>query len=184
MLNNFTKIILALGLQISIIFVIIMFKSSVISGGEEILLRINPADPRDVLRGDYVSLQYDISLVPHHYFISQQVKNGDVVYAFLRQSGKYWRVSRVQNNKPNGADLFIKGRVISGGIDSQISDIPNYVHNGPPLKIEYGIEQYFIPEGKGQTMNFMNKNVDAHVVVDKDGNSVLKQIYVDNKVWP
>jgi uncharacterized membrane-anchored protein len=52
------------------------------------------------------------------------------------------------------------------------------------LKIEYGIEQYFIPEGKGQTMNFMNKNVDAHVVVDKDGNSVLKQIYVDNKVWP
>ena len=48
-----TKFIIAIGIQLVILFAIIIFKSSVLIGGTEVLLKIEPVDPRDILRGDY-----------------------------------------------------------------------------------------------------------------------------------
>ncbi|MFH1427581.1 MAG: GDYXXLXY domain-containing protein [Patescibacteria group bacterium] len=178
------KFILAIALQVVIIFAIIIFKVSVLSSGNDVLLKIAPVDPRDPLRGDYATFQYDISNVDSYYANSQQIRNGDTVYIVLRQSGKYWTTKNVQKNKPTGGEMCIKGRVQSGGLESQTDPFSNQRFGGSRLNVVYGIEQYFIPEGQGRNFTFWNKEAAARVAVDENCNAVLKQIYVDDKPWP
>ena len=170
MLNKQTKFFLAMVLQTAVIFVIIIFKLSILTGGTEIMLRIAPVDPRDLLRGDYVTFRYDISSIGSHYAKRQEIKNGDVVYIVLGKSGKYWGLQRVEKDKPTGNDLFIKG-IVRQSTSLQFN-------------VVYGIEEYFIPEGKGQNFRFQNKEAAARVFVDENGNSLIKQIFIDDKPWP
>lgn len=167
-----------------IIFAIIIFKLSILTGGTDVLLKIAPVDPRDLLRGDYATFQYDISNLDPYYASGQQIRNGDTVYIVLRQNGKYWVTQNVQKNQPTGSELFIKGKVESGGIENQADPFSYQRFRGSRLHVVYGIEQYFIPEGKGQNFSFWNKEAAARVALDDNGNAVLKQIYVDDKPWP
>lgn len=106
------------------------------------------------------------------------------MYVVLFQNGKYWTAERVQNNKPTEDKLFIKGKIESGGLENQNNSLSYGNFNNSRIHIVYGIEQYFIPEGKGQNFSFWDKEVAALVAVDDDGNAVLKKIYVDDKPWP
>ena len=184
MMTKQTKFILAIALQVVIVFAIIIFKLSVLTGGTDVLLKIAPVDPRDLLRGDYATFQYDISNFDSYYVSEQQIKNGDTVYVVLRQSGKYWIAQSVQKNKPTGSELFIRGKVESGGLESQIDPLVYQRFGGSRFHVVYGVEQYFIPEGKGRNFSFWNKEAAARVAVDDNGNAALKQIYVDDKPWP
>ncbi|MGO4832681.1 GDYXXLXY domain-containing protein, partial [Rhizobiaceae sp. 2RAB30] len=58
-----SAIVLSL-LQIGFLGWSIAGRAGVLRGGTEVLLRILPVDPRDLLRGDYVSLRYDIDRLP------------------------------------------------------------------------------------------------------------------------
>jgi len=185
MMTKQTKFILAIALQVVIIFVIIIFKVSVLSGGTDVLLRIEPVDPRDPLRGDYATFQYsDISNLGPYISGGKQIRNGDTVYVVLRQSGKYWTAQNIQKTKPSGNEIYIKGKVASGGVESQSDIFSGQRFGGTRIHVVYGIEEYFIPEGKGRGFSFWNKEAAARVVVDENGNAVLKQIYVDEKPWP
>lgn len=182
-LSKKAKFILAIAIQTAIILFIVIFKVAILTGGTEVFLKIKPVDPRDWLRGDYVTFNYDIS-TPNSYLSSgEKIYNGDTVYVTLREGGEYWLARNVSKSKPTGNEIFIKGKVKSGGISIDYDFAPlNYTPSN--LRIEYGIEQYFIPEGAGQNFSFFNKEAVAKVAVDKDGNAVLKQIYVDDKPWP
>ncbi len=185
MLTKQTKFILAIALQVVIVFAIIIFKVSILSGGTDILLRIEPVDPRDMLRGDYATFQYsNISNLDSYISGGQQIRNGDTVYVVLRQSGKYWMAQNVQKTKPISGEIALKGKVASGGIETQSDILSNQRFGGSRIHIVYGIEEYFIAEGKGQGFSFFNKEAAARVVVDESGNAVLKQIFVDDKPWP
>lgn len=183
MLTKQTKFILAIALQVAVIFTIVIFKLSVLTGGADVLLKIAPVDPRDLLRGDYATFRYDISSIDS-YYSGQQIKNGDTVYVILLQSGKYWIARTVQKNQPTGGELFIKGKVESGGSESQTDPLSYKRSGGSNFHVIYGIEQYFIPEGEGRDFSFWNKEAVARVAVDENGNAALKQIYVDDKPWP
>ena len=184
MITKQTKFILAIALQVVIIFAIIIFKLSILASGTEVLLRIAPIDPRDLLRGDYVTFQYDISNRDSYYSRGQQIRNGDTVYVVLRQAGKYWTAQNVQKTKPSGNELFIKGKIESGGVESQTDPLSYQRFGSSRLHVVYGIEQYFIPEDKGQNFNFRNREAAAMVAIDESGNAALKKIYVDDKPWP
>jgi uncharacterized membrane-anchored protein len=178
------KFILAIVLQVIIIFGIIIFKLSVFTSGTEIWLKIIPVDPRDLLRGDYITFQYSISDLDSYYFGGEQVRNGDTVYVVLRKVEKYWVAQNVQKNKPTGNELFIKGKVERGGLGDQLDPFSSQNFISSRIHIAYGIEQYFIPEGKGLDFNFWDREVAAVVAVDDDGNATLKKIYIDDKPWP
>jgi uncharacterized membrane-anchored protein len=187
MITKQTKFILAVALQVVIIFAIIIFKLSVLASGTDIFLKIEPIDPRDMLRGDYVTFQYDISDIDSYYANGQQIKNGDTVYVILRQSGKYWTVQSIQEKQPIESELFIKGKVESGGLENQINSSLPDLHNingSSSFHIVYGVEQYFISEGKGSNFNFRNKEAAAQIAIGDNGNAVLKHIYIDGKLWP
>ena len=179
-----TKFILAISLQAITIFAIIIFKMSVLTGGTDVLLKIAPVDPRDVLRGDYATFQYDISNLDWYIYGGQQIRNGDTVYVVLRQSGKYWYAQNVQKTKPLDGGIFIKGTVASGGLEIQSDTFETQGFGNSNIHVVYGVEDYFIPEGKGRGFSFWNKEAAARVVVDENGNAVLKQLYVNDKPWP
>lgn len=186
-MTKLARFIIAIVLQIIVIFTIIILKLSVLAGGTEIFLRITPVDPTSPLRGDYVTFRYDISNIDSYYLNGLQVRNGDTVYVILRNEGKYWGVESVKFDKPIDV-IFIKGRVTSGGSlggrGRMLAALPHILDDTDNIQVTYGIEEYFIPEGKGRNFNFWNKEAAAGIVVDEDGNAVLKRIYVDDKPWP
>jgi len=184
MLTKQTKFILAIALQVIIIFAIIIFKLSVLTGGTDVLLKITPVDPRDLLRGDYATFQYSISTIDSQYAAGKQIRNGDTVYAVLLKRDAYWTAQSIQKNRPAGTQLFIKGKVESGGLESKTDPYSYQQAGNSSFHIVYGIEQYFIPEGEGRTLSFAHNDVAAQVAVDDEGNAVLKQVYVDGKPWP
>src|SRR3989339_581457 len=90
-LGKKTKFILAVSIQILVILIIIIFKYSVLTGGSAVFLEIMPVDPRDPLRGDYVTFQYKISSI-NRYSFNYEPYNGDIIYIPLRQQGQNLKV--------------------------------------------------------------------------------------------
>ena len=178
------KFWLAVASQVLVILIIVVFKVSILSEGNDVLLRIVPVDPRDWLRGDYVTFSYDISSLSSYYANRQNLASGDTIYVVLRQGNKYATVSRVQKEKPSEKEIFIKGKIASGGVSPSNDDLMDEEFNNRQLRVIYGIEQYFIPEGSGQNFNFPDKTAAAQVFLDSNGNAVLKRIYIDDKPWP
>lgn len=205
MTNKQIQFILAVALQIAIIFFIIIFKLAILAGGTEILLPINPVDPKDFLRGDYVTFQYDISNIYLDSRQSQLFKSGDTIYVVLqRERDNYGTVLNIQETKPTGQELFIKGKIefIDLKSNEEISDFKSrakvidfnsrkqgliYSKTDDLFShayVVYGIEQYFIPENQGDNSVFWNKQAAASVAIDSNGNAALKRLYVDNQPWP
>lgn len=172
MLTKQTKFIIAIVIQLVIIFSIIIFKMAVLKGGTEVLLRIEAVDPRDPLRGDHLTFSYEISNLNSYLFNYFPIRDGDTVYVPLKQQGKYWTaIFGVQKTKPvDEGEIFIRGKISSS--------------YGERVHVIYGIEDYFIPERTGQDFSFGRQEVAARVSIDKNGNAVLKQIYVNDKPWP
>ncbi len=178
------KFSLAVALQLLIIAVMIVTKLMILTGGTEVVLRIAPVDPNSPLRGDYVTFQYDISELESAYFDFARIKNGETVYVLLVKNGNYWIAQRALLKKPIGSDqIFIKGMVTSGDIVDQ-TDVLNQQFTIPRYHITYGVEEYFIPEGTGRNFSFFRKEAAARVVVDDQGEAVLKGILVAGKPWP
>lgn len=173
------KFIIAIAVQVGIIFFIIFFKLLILAGGEEVLLKIRPVDPRDPFRGDYITFQYDISRIKGNSFHSldsqEKIKYGDKIYIPLAKKGNYWiKNGSVSKDKPN-AGIFIKGAIKD---IKWKGDLPEEIF------VSYGIEEYFIPENSGRDVSFSGRDTFAKVVLDKNGNAVLKSVYVNGKLWP
>ena len=97
---NKRQFILLMSIPAIVILSIIAVKWFTIFFGQEILLKIEPVDPRDLFRGDYVALRYEISRInlnetPHDtdFFI------GDKIYASLSKKEKFWTIDSVSHSK-------------------------------------------------------------------------------------
>ncbi|HBB65440.1 MAG TPA: hypothetical protein DCZ84_02285 [Candidatus Vogelbacteria bacterium] len=195
MIPKSTKFILAFALQVIVILGLIILNLSVVEGGTEVFLRIQPVDPRDPLRGDYVSFQYEISRISYYQIRSDSntsVRNGDELYVVLREGSPYWHVDYASLTMPpvNNGLIFIKGRVVSGGIDpyaprQELATSTRFIPiTQKEFRVSYDIEQYYIPEGAGNNVSFWNKDAGMRVKVDERGKAIPTQLYVDGKKWP
>jgi uncharacterized membrane-anchored protein len=185
-LTRETKFVIALAIQLAVIFGMIVYKMSVLRRGVEVNVGIEPVDPRDLLRGDYITFRYPVSNLDRTILRDPPVWNGATVYVILERSGKLWTACSAQTTKPEGDDtLFLQGKVAGGGLESGAAAAEWGRSRSTRIHIVYGIEQYFIPEGKGEGLNLRGSiQPFARVVVDRNGKAVLKQIYIDNRPWP
>ncbi len=157
------KLFIGIGLfWLLIIFGFIGYKEMALHTGTEVLLKTVPVDPRDLFRGDYVILNYDISQVDID--IDKDILGqGQTLYVSLNNEEKYATAEEVSLDKPNG--LFIKGKFVESWRNS----------------IEYGIESYFVPEGKGWHLERNRGNMDVLVVIDSSGNAVIKEVLINDQ---
>lgn len=187
MLSKKTKFLAAVAAQMCVIFGIIVFKVSVISGGVPVLLPIEPVDPRDLLRGDYITFQYKISDLEPSYFAYSPVNNGDTVYVPLKEGSGVWSADKgVVRKIPKGdRRVFLRGKVESDSAGT-FSGPASAGRNTKTVRVRYGIEEYFIPEGEGGNVSMWKREdkACAGVKVDSRGRAVITEIIVNGKPWP
>ena len=143
--------------------------------GPTVLLETEPVDPRDILRGDYVILAYPIQRVPLDRFtptLTAPPDPGTRIYVELRQEGDVHRLARASLAplSPEPGNLVIRGRAAA-----------RWQTVGSKLVwVDYGIERFFVPEGKGNPRG----KILAKVTVGRDGQPYLKGLLVDGRPYP
>ncbi len=160
--------------QIGFLGWMIAGRAGILRDGAEIRLKVEPVDPRDLLRGDYVRLAYDISAIPVQLrtgSTGRSVDRGDRMCVGLEPNpdGLWQPVSLRAVDDRNGAPV---GTVeICGKVTS--------VANGRDVRLEYGIERFYLPEGQGRAIE-RDMRVRTFIVVaavDADGQAQIKALY-------
>lgn len=129
-----------------------------LKSGREVLLKTVPIDPRDLLRGDYVMLRYEISEAE----LALDYKPNSTVYTILNLDDEnIASISFVAQKKPENM-LFIKGNLKQC----------HTLDDTKKCRIEYGIESYFVKEGTGKIIEKeLRKGALVKVKLDSDGNA-------------
>jgi uncharacterized membrane-anchored protein len=143
-----SALVLAL-VQIGFLSWIIAGRAAILRNGKEVLLKVEPVDPRDLLRGDYISLNNNISRIPVKLIanVPQGKFTSDdtsIVVRLKKGADGYWQPTTAwfgQAPAPAGQDeADIAGRVVEGwglrDVDATIAP-------------DYGIDRFYLPEGEG-----------------------------------
>ncbi len=166
----------------------IAYKEYTLRTGTEVMLKTLPVDPRDLFRGDYVTLNYEISTLDMKKF---HAENSDFyydepVYLTLKLENGYGIPKEIYTTPPED-ELYIKGKVKDVIYDWKTDESSNMTEEGTikELRVDYGIESYFVPEGRGMGIEKAQRTgkteVDAKVIIDKYGNAVIKSLLIDGK---
>ena len=135
--------------QIGFLGWIIASRAAILRDGREVTVKVEPVDPRDLLRGDYVRLGYEMSNIPVKLIgnvpTGATETAGGAIYVRLKKDADgYWRAASASLDTPSDTPL---------GPDE--ADIRGEVSVGWSLAVEtslgvdYGIERFYLPEGEG-----------------------------------
>lgn len=135
-----------------------------------ILLRGRPVDPQDLLRGDYMTLGYDINAVPAA--TPPLGKMGDDVWVLLAPQDGYHVVVQASRERlsPAPGQMLVRGTL---GRDWRTGR--------DATRVDYGIERYFVPEGKGSPRF---QKVEIEVSVSPAHRLSIKRVLLDGKAYP
>lgn len=128
-------------------------------GAPVFLLKALPVDPRDLLRGDYIIVRYEISTLPDPYKTGDF--SGSTVYVTLKQEEAFWVIDEVLAWEPRDGRPFLRAKL-----------------EGTTLI--YDMEKVFVPEGKGNPPG----KITVEAAVRPDGRAQIKQLYNDGNAWP
>lgn len=160
-------------------------RAGILSSGTEIRLRTVPVDPRDLFRGDYVVFSYPISVVDTGKDAGT-FKSGETVYVTLgRDAEGFARAVGVSRSRPSvgGDAVVIAGRVTSTSACA-LNDSGEFDCSGDRrrLRIAYGIESYFVPQGEGRAIETTDKaRIEVVVAVSASGEAAIKRLLIDGK---
>ncbi|NOU96103.1 hypothetical protein GC093_23175 [Paenibacillus sp. LMG 31456] len=131
--------------------------------GEEIKLKTVPVDPRDLLYGDYVVLSYEISqLSPALWKGGGELpKQGSPVFVLLKPENGLYVASGIYSEKPTveAGQTILKGRITSSWREG--------------IHVEYGLEQYYVPEGTGKELEEKARNMIVAVKIASWGQAKI-----------
>ena len=139
-------------------------KQRILDTGSKVILQTVPVDPRDLFRGDYVILSYNISTIHLDSITSNSndYQKGEELYVrlFSRSGGP---AEAVELSK----DRFSDGTFIAGKITYADSSYIN---------LEYGIESYFVPQGEGRKIENQTGKLEVVVSINDKGKAVISKL--------
>jgi len=145
--------------QLLILAAMILGRTVPYLDAQTVLLHVEPVDPRDMFRGDYVTLGYAISRNP-----GPPLETGQSVYVTLvpETDGRHYRAGEFLTNPP-GSGVFIRGTAQGYG------------------RVTYGIESYYVQEGTGHDYEkaVLNRRLWAEVALDRQGNPALRRLVIE-----
>jgi uncharacterized membrane-anchored protein len=237
------KFVLLVLLQVVLLIGIIAYRQYWVATGDRILLRTVPVDPRDIFRGDYVNLRYNISALDlDELGVKESFKWNERIYVILEKNPDHtFHAKAVSRSLPMGKK-FIQGRVqyemVSSKWDIEVKDDSGNLHHLKPpwfgnvrkgdrltfcldergnvvnsykddaeyrpkcrgqsvtgiieaiketrsrvLNVEYGIESYFVEEGKGKEIESRRGTEELKVEVSlrKDGKGIITALHMNGK---
>ena len=169
-------------IQVALIVYMVVVHARVLRAGTEVILQTRPVDPRDFLRGDYVLLTYDISVVMAD-ALADQPSSGKYTPVYVKLApnadGFHELVSLHAEPVPlSGNEVLLQGRVVYGANCG-----PNSHSFCDRLTIHYGIERYFVPEGQGHEIESARNQGKVAIVaaVTLAGHAAIKRLLIDGK---
>lgn len=176
---------LAAAVQTAVLAWMVWDRVSLLKSGREITMRVVPVDPRDIFRGDYVVLGYELSPLKGaeggNEELPKGLYTGAAVYVTIAPDAE-------NNWKPVGFAARHPGKVEASQavLKGRIVDV--YGCRGPgsgdcSLNVRYGIESYFVPEGQGLKLEQLvrERKVEAVVALGSGGDAMLKALLVDGQ---
>jgi uncharacterized membrane-anchored protein len=165
--------------QVGLLAWMVSDRALLLMRGTEIRLAVVPIDPRDVFRGDYVTLAYRISrLNPRRLEGDDEFAVGDPIYVALEPRGAEWAAAAIYRQPPEEG-TFIAGTVTGDRPFSQTCTAPCNVYD-----VDYGLDKFFVPEGTGRELEGLRntQRVSVDVAVGDSGRAALKRLLVDGQV--
>lgn len=170
----------AILLQCAILVLMVADRVRILREGREVTLQTRPVDPRDLLRGDYVVLGYDISQLPAGALAGQPTaERNPVMFVKLAPdaNGLYQAVSvHAEPVTVTAPEVLIRGRIAysCGSPSRTFCD---------KLQIRYGLESYFVPEGEGKKLEQARNQQKLRVVaaVLPSGRAAIKRLLLDGE---
>ena len=152
-----------LAIPIVILLVMLVKPILTLNTGEDITLETKPVDPRDLLYGDYVYLEYEIQDVDKGDMDEDLLKkldlqkNGQIpVYAVLKRDGTVHKLDQLRVKKPVDG-VYLKGQLNFYGYWAGRKKSTVY-------NVDFNLDRYYVPENTG-------KSLEASA---RDGNLIAK----------
>lgn len=173
--NVWTAVLVVAGLQTAALAWMVYDRLALINHGREITLQTIPVDPRSLFRGDYVILNYEVSQATD-VVTPKDIKQHDRVYAHLaRGADEKWSVQKLTKAQPElsgNEDIALKATVTSV--------VGRRNGKSKSVRLKYGIESYFVPEGTGKALEkkVRERTIAAIVAVGRDGRAAIKGLQI------
>lgn len=178
----FAAILLSLA-QVGFLGWMIAGRAAILRGGTEVLLKVEPVDPRDLLRGDYVSLNYEITNIPMSIITNVRegasvTEAGPIFVRLHKEPDGFWRAVSASLDVPASAppepgEADIKGEVVPG----------RSMEAGGSVRAHYGIERFYLPEGTGRAIedDMRVRPFAMRVAIARDGTAQIRALVDEGK---
>ncbi|UOQ66465.1 GDYXXLXY domain-containing protein [Hymenobacter volaticus] len=136
------------------------------SFGRTITLRSTPVDPRDLLYGDYLNLNYSISQIPGHLWRGPDMpRRKQAVYVVLESRQGNYEAVGVYPQEPTvpANQVVLRGWVADAFRRS--------------IRLRYGFERYYVPEDTGRKLK-PKQTLRVQVSIAPWGQARIKQVDV------
>jgi uncharacterized membrane-anchored protein len=170
-------------LQIGFLSWVIAGRAAILRDGQEVVLKVQPIDPRDMLRGDYVYLQYEVRDVPVKLVTNAPpgefvTEEGPIFVRFGKDADGYWRPRSASFSQPSAAPLA------DGEVDMR-AEVAGGWTLGPEasVSLDFGISRFYVPEGEGMAIeaDMRVRPFGVLVAVSSDGTPQIKALMDGDK---
>lgn len=152
--------------------------------GAEIILRTRPVDPRDLLRGAYVALDYEIERV-HLPDLPTPAdpsgwREGETLFVLLRPDGVAWRPVALSRKRATGdpGDVALRARYV------RREDFAGSTEPGKNMPVDVlldiGVDHFYAPEQAAKDLEAEGREAPLDVIlsVGGDGRATIKGLIV------
>lgn len=168
--------LLVAALQIGFLAALVEGRASILREGREVLLKVEPVDPRDLLRGDYVRLGYAISTLDRSLFADQEALLAHDAEIMVRLApGGDDGLWQAVGARPAGPPAVVD--------DADTVEIAGRIDGTPggseTVRVTYGIERFYLPEGQGRPIerDLSVRPFRMLVAVADDGQAQIKAFF-------
>jgi uncharacterized membrane-anchored protein len=170
---------LAVAAQLAVLAWMAGEREWILRTGRVVHLRTAPVDPRDLFRGDFVRLQYEINTVraehldPAVVAQPEQARRHVVMYTRLQPAGEgLYEATGASTARP-AEGVFIRGRTEESWRLGW--------RGGAHTLVKYGIEQLFVEQGSGRAIeqrrgerDGLQVPMEVEVAIGRSGTAVIR----------
>lgn len=183
-----TKITLLVCVQLAALLAMIANKQWTLNTGTPVVLQTVPVDPRSLFMGDYARLAYTISELrldgDDALAGDKDFKRHDTVWVALQPRADGAKAVSVHHKRSDIAPglLALQGEV-QYAMDRRWDAATRQSVEQRILRVRYGIEQYFVPEGTGRQIERPSggEKVSMLVAIDARGKAGILALLLDGK---
>lgn len=146
----------------------------ILTDGAEIVLKTEPLDPRDLFRGHYARLNYDVSRIKKTALATGEKfsRNDPVFVALAAGDDGYWRVVTASKKypAPEAGQVVMQGTV-------------RWAYS-KDLRVRYGIEKYFAPKAEALKLEKLTRDrvpVGVIVRISKSGRAAISGLMINGR---